>query len=206
MTSADAMAIDERSAFTAAAATFRGVVAQVGDRWYQPGLGEWTVRDLVGHTSRSLVTVEDYLAAEPGAVEVESAADYYRSVLHIAPASVVERGRAAGVALGEDPEAFLADLDARVQALVAAAPDDAFVATAAGGMRLIDYLPTRTFELVVHSADLAVALDVLTTPAADAAASAWQLAGQLAQARGATVDVLLALTGRRTLPTGFSLL
>jgi uncharacterized protein (TIGR03083 family) len=199
------MTIDERAAFTAAAATFRGTVAHVGDRWDQPGLGEWTVRDLVGHTSRSLVTVEEYLDAEPGAIEVESAVGYYSAVSHIAPASVVERGRAAGVALGDDPEGFLAALDARVQARVASAPDDAYVATAAGGMRLIDYLPTRTFELVVHTADLAVALDVVGTPG-DEIASAWRLAGQLAHGHGAAADVLLALTGRRTLPEGFSVL
>ena len=110
------MDIDERSAFTAAARWFRGTVALVEGRWDQPGLGEWTVRDLVGHTSRSLVTVEDYLQVEPGPIEVGSATEYYRRVRQVgSSAAVVERGRAAGAALGEDPEGFLAALDARVQ-------------------------------------------------------------------------------------------
>lgn len=97
------------------------------------------VRDLVSHTSRSLVTVETYLAAEPGEVTVRAAAAYYEVVLRADPAAIAERGREAGQALGHDPFAFLADLDVRVQAAVAGAEDDAYVASAAGGMRLIDY-------------------------------------------------------------------
>src|SRR4051794_18749839 len=40
------------------------------DQWAQPGLGVWTVRDLVGHGSRSLLTVETYLGRPATAVEV----------------------------------------------------------------------------------------------------------------------------------------
>jgi hypothetical protein len=92
-----------------------------------------------------------------------------------------------------------------VQAKVASAPDDAFVATVAGGMRLIEYLPTRTFELVVHTADLTSALGIAAAPPAVAAASALRLAADLALERDSAVDVLLALTGRRPLPDGFSI-
>jgi hypothetical protein len=108
--------------------------------------------------------------------------------------------------MGTDPVAFLGALAERVLKKVEAAADDAFVATIAGGMRLIDYLPTRTFELVVHTADLGVALDVVDEPPAEAAASALLLAGLLVRENGATADVLLALTGRRPLPTGFTVL
>ena len=43
-----------------------GAVADLVDtippeRWDGPGLGEWDLRALVGHTSRSLLTVEAYL-------------------------------------------------------------------------------------------------------------------------------------------------
>ena len=200
------VSIDERAAFRAASRWFRAEVAQVGGRWEEPGLGEWTVRDLVGHTSRSLVTVETYLDAEPAEVTVDSAAEYYAFVRQVSPTAVAERGREAGRALGADPAAFLAGLDERVQARVTDAPDDAYIATAAGGMRLIDYLPTRTFELVVHTADLGAALDVAARPPDDALASALQLAGQLAHSSGVDVDVLLALTGRRPLASGFTVL
>ena len=108
--------------------------------------------------------------------------------------------------MGADPAGFLAALEERVLAKVAAADDAAYVASAAGGMRLIDYLPTRTFELVVHTADLAVALGVETSPPAAAETSALQLAADLAREQGSGVDVLLALTGRRPLAPAFSLL
>jgi uncharacterized protein (TIGR03083 family) len=172
--------VDERAAFDAAAAWFLTTVDEVGDRWSEPGLGEWTVRDLVGHASRSLVTVETYLDVEPGEVTVASALDYYLAIRGAsAGPTVAERGRQAGAAMGADPRAFLATLAERVRAKVASSADDAFVATIAGGMRLIDYLPTRTFELVVHTADLGAALDVPVEPPAEAAASALQLAALL---------------------------
>ncbi len=52
-----------RSAFGDAASSFVEATARVGDRWAAPGLEEWDVRSLVGHASRSLLTVEAYLAA-----------------------------------------------------------------------------------------------------------------------------------------------
>lgn len=198
------MHIDERAAFRSAATWFREVVHQVGDRWDLPGLGEWTVRDLVGHTSRALSTVASYLDAEPGPVVVESTTAYYLAVGQ-SSAAVAERGREAGRALGDDPAAAIGDLSQRVLAKVDSAPDDAFVGTAAGGMRLIDYLPTRTFELVVHTADLASALDLEPAPPSVAAASALSLAGELSLERGSAVEVLLALTGRRPLAANFTL-
>jgi uncharacterized protein (TIGR03083 family) len=201
--------IDERAAYRDAASWFRSVVDGVDGRWDAPGLGEWTVRDLVGHTSRSLVTVEAYLDAATVPVAVETAVDYYAVVSAAAAGpGVAQRGRDAGAALGADPVGFLAELDARVQARVAAEADDAPVATIAGGMRLVDYLPTRTFELVVHTADLRAALGTVDGPPAPgtAVASVFALVGQLAAARGAVDDVLLALTGRRPLPGGFTLL
>ena len=198
----------ERAAFTEAAAWFRGVVDQVRG-WDRPGLGEWTVRDLVGHTSRSLITVETYLDAEPGEISLRSPVAYYEAVLDAPTAStgdVTERGRVAGRNLGADPVGFLADLDRRTQAKVRAAGDDAFVGTPFGGMRLIDYLPTRTFELVVHTGDLGVAAGVEASAPDVALASALCLVGDLARVRGHGLLVLHALTGRRPLPDGFSLL
>lgn len=198
------MQIDERAAFRSAGDWFRETVGRVGDRWELPGLGEWTVRDLVGHTSRALSTVASYLDAEPGPIEVPSTTAYYLAVGQ-SPAAVAERGREAGRALGNDPVSAVGELYDRVQAKVESAPDDAYVGTAAGGMRLIDYLPTRTFELVVHTADLSSALGVEPEPPSVAAASALRLAGALSLERGSAVDVLLGLTGRRPLPTGFTI-
>ena len=55
----------------------RGVVRPPPPPWRtaggrEPGLGEWDVRSLVGHTSRALLTVETYLASPAEVVKVGS--------------------------------------------------------------------------------------------------------------------------------------
>ena len=62
-----------QQAFADAAQWFVTTTALVDGRWDAPGLGEWDVRSLVGHTSRSLLTVETYLGRPAEVVEVESA-------------------------------------------------------------------------------------------------------------------------------------
>src|SRR3954468_11797719 len=95
---------DSVRAFADAAGTFARLAAAVGDRWDRPGLGEWDVRALVGHTSRALLTVESYLGRPATEVEVASAVDYFRAARSIAAGpEVAERGREAGRALGADP-------------------------------------------------------------------------------------------------------
>jgi uncharacterized protein (TIGR03083 family) len=197
---------DSRRAFADAAQWFVRTAARVGDRWDRPGLGEWDVRDLVGHTSRSLLTVETYLARPATAVEVDSAVDYYRATSAVAAGpGVAARGREAGVALGADPAAAVAEIAARVLPLVEARDGTELLTTIAGGMRLVDYLPTRTFELVVHTSDLATALDVPLDVPPSAAGHALQLVADLAVATGRAGPLLLAATGR-PVPGGFSVL
>ena len=199
---------ESRRAFTDAAEWFVSMAALVGDRWDRPGLGEWDVRALVGHTSRSLLTVEMYLARPAEAVEVASAMEYFRVTRAAAAGpAVAERGRDAGAALGSDPAAGVAEIAARVLPLVASCDGTELLTTIAGGMRLQDYLPTRTFELAVHTSDLASALGVLPPEVpATAAAQALAVVAELAVTEGHAGTLLLAATGRRGLPAGFSVL
>jgi uncharacterized protein (TIGR03083 family) len=198
---------ESRRAFTDAAQWFVGTAALVGDRWDRPGLGEWDVRALVGHTSRSFLTVETYLARPAGAVEVACAADYFRAIrAAAADPAVAVRGREAGTALGADPAAAVARIAARVLRLVDTRNGTELVTTIAGGMRLADYLPTRTFELAVHTTDLVTALGVPPEVPATAAAQALDLVADLAVADGLAGPLLLAATGRQGLPAGFSVL
>ena len=198
---------DSRRAFADAAEWFVRMAALVGGRWDRPGLGEWDVRALVGHTSRSLLTVETYLARPAAAVGVASAADYFRATRAVAAdPAVAARGRDAGTALGTDPAAAVAEIAARVLRLVDAQDGTELVTTIAGGMRLGDYLPTRTFELAVHTADLATALGVPPEVPATAAAQALHVVADLAVADGLAGPLLLAATGRPGLPAGFSVL
>jgi uncharacterized protein (TIGR03083 family) len=198
---------ESQRAFTDAAGWFVGTAALVGDRWDRPGLGEWDVRALAGHTSRSLLTVEAYLARPAAAVEITSASDYFRATrAAAADAAVAARGRDAGAALGTDPAAAVAQIAARVLALVDTLDGTELVTTAAGGMRLDDYLPTRTFELAVHTADLAAALGVPPDVPATAATQALHIVSDLAVGDGVAGPLLLAATGRPRLPAGFSVL
>ena len=86
------------------------------------------------------------------------------------------------MALGEDPPAAIGELATRVLAVVAATPDEAPVRTYAGVAQLGTYLPTRTFELTVHTLDLATALGqdppaILQEPIAACLALAAAVAG-----------------------------
>ena len=201
---------DPRPDFRLAAEGFVTVVQSIApDRWGDPALGVWTVRDLAGHAGRALLTVESYLEPEPRGTQPElgdAVAYYRRAAADLAdPDAVAERGRRAGEALGDQPAASVAATAQRVLALVADAPDDATVATPIGVIRLLDYLPTRTFELVVHSLDLCAATGAPVPASLSGPIGAClHLAVDLADADGHGPDVLLALTGRRPLPGGFS--
>jgi hypothetical protein len=198
---------DSRRAFADAAAWFVHTAALVDGRWTQPGLGDWDVRALVGHTSRSLLTVETYLDRPADAVELPSAADYYRATRLMARGpEVSERGRDAGTALGDDPAAAVAEIAGRVVPLVDGQDGGTLLTTIAGGMRLADYLPTRTFELAVHTADLATALALPLDVPATAAEQALELVAELAVTGGLAGPLLLAATGRPVLPVGYSVL
>jgi hypothetical protein len=198
---------DSRRAFADAAMWFVRMLDLVGDRWSERGLGEWDIRALVGHTSRSLLTVEAYLAQPAAAIEIASAADYFRATSAAAAGpAIAARGREAGEALGSDPAAAVAEIAARVLPLLDAQHGTELVTTIAGGMALADYLPTRTFELAVHTSDLAVALDAPAGVPATAAAQALRIVTDLAVADGRAAQLLLAATGRRGLPKGFSVL
>ena len=76
--------------------------------------------------------------------------------------------------------------------------------TIAGGMRLDEYLRTRTFELVVHGLDIEGASGVAPAFAQDPLVDATGLAAEVAALTGRAPDLLRAVTGRGSLPQGFS--
>lgn len=197
-----------REAYAHAAQMFVETVQQVrAEQWDHIALGEWTVRDLVGHTNRALLTVETYLGQPAPVAEVERPVDYFiRASAALAdPAAVAARGREAGQALGADPVAVVRETAARVLDRVESAADDVCLTTPVGGMRLIDYLPTRVFELTVHTLDIAAAISVPVTPPEGAAALTLRIVADLVASRpDKGAPLLLAATGRQALPQGFS--
>jgi len=197
-----------RDAFVQAAQWFTHTVPVGRGRWDEIALGEWTVRDLVGHTSRAIVTLEAYLSSPATAAEVTTSVEYFHQALAAIgdEAAVAQRGRDAGAALGEDPATAVDEIAQRVIEGLNAQSGEALLTTPVGGMRLVDYLPTRTFELTVHTCDLSAALGVpLDVPKAAAEESLWLLGG-LASRPNLAGPLLLAATGRRPLPARFSVL
>jgi uncharacterized protein (TIGR03083 family) len=196
---------DPRHTFAEAAEAFAVLVRAIPpDAWEGPGLGEWDLRSLVGHTSRSLITVETYLGQPANREDVPSAAAYYAAISTVDPAAVAGRGRQAGRALGDDPVATVQSLVPRVLALVQRAGNP-LITTAAGGMRLRTYLPTRTLELVVHGLDIATAVDLPAPDYRDAVLSeVAEVAAGAAVLQGHGLELIRALTGRAPLPHGFS--
>jgi len=202
-----------REAYESVAAVFVDTVAQICEPlWHQPGLGVWTVRDLVGHTSRALLTVETYLAQSAPHADLARPIDYYlqarmqtQATLAAADA-IAARGRQAGEALGADPAQAVRDIATRVLAAVRVAADNALVGTPLGGMRLIDYLPSRIFELAVHTLDIAHAVSLAVTLPETAARVTVHLLADAALESGKVAPLLLAATGRQPLPDGYSVL
>lgn len=170
--------------------------------WDGPGLGGWSVRDLVGHAGRSFVTVTTYLRSGAGqAPTLDHPLDYALAYRMVAAdlAGVEERGREAGRALAEDPAASMRTWFDEARAALDAHDDDAPAATLVGVMRLADYLPCRVLELVVHAGDIARALGVTVVIPDDARGVATTYAAGLAAESEHADQVLLALTGRGTL-------
>ena len=201
--------------YASAATTFADLVRRIpAAAWTGPGLGEWNLRDLVGHASRSLVTVSTYLrtpilgGAEDSREDVTSAADYYVQIRDYAStlgaADVAERGRQAGRDLGADPAAAVDALVQKALSDVAAADDPLIQVIGGLGIRLGNYLPTRTFELAVHGLDIARASGVALTLPEDVLTEAATLAARIAVRTGDGDALLLAMTGRVALPDGFA--
>src|SRR6478735_4386126 len=207
MTSLD----ESRTTYELAAAAFLDLAAQVPlERYAEPGLGNWDLRALIGHTGRSLVTVATYLTTKADTVDTEDAADYFAVVNRLAHGTardaIHQRGIEAGVALGADPLAALHRSREEAQlALDMLENADTVVTTAGGGMWVSDYLPTRTFELTVHCLDIARATGLEFVPPTEALADTLALASASALRQGHGVDVVLALTGRQPLPAGASI-
>lgn len=198
-----------RVPYLSACATIADLASGIAPgRWDDPGLGAWNLRSLLGHTSRSIVTVLTYLQQPSDQIVAPSAEAYYALILGATPLdsdAIVERGRQAGIALGCDPAAAIRTLVPEVTAALTDHTDDEVITTIVGGMRIGDYLPTRTFELVVHGYDLAVATDLPVRFSDDAVMQTATLAARVAVVTGYGPELISALTGRAPLRAGFSI-
>jgi len=93
------MALDATAAFESAAGFFVELVDTIAPTaWNGPGLGEWDLRSLVGHTARSFTTVITYLTHPAEVVDMPSAVEYYRWTVQ----AVDALGQRSNVVQGED--------------------------------------------------------------------------------------------------------
>jgi uncharacterized protein (TIGR03083 family) len=201
---------DSVATFASAARSFAALVHEIpASAWDGPGLGEWDLRSLVGHASRSLITVSTYLQQPADREDITTPQEYYVRVnpatLGLAPAGVVERGRQAGRDLGDDPPARVDELVSQVLGELSGVDDPLITVIGGAGIRLQTYLPTRVFELAVHGLDIARAVGISYALPADVLEEATVLAARIAAAEGQGEAMLLALTGRNGLPPSFSI-
>lgn len=194
--------------FEQSAHAFLDLVRRIpADAWDAPGLGEWSIRSLVGHTTRAILTVEQYLHLDdPGEVNVPDAEHYYAQVYtqFTDPDAVRERGVEAGRWLGDDPEHRIVEALGRANLEIELAGPHRVVSIGGMGIPLAEYLRTRVLELVVHVFDLARATGLPADVPMAAVEAATALAASTAALRGEGETVLRALTGRGVLPEGFS--
>jgi uncharacterized protein (TIGR03083 family) len=195
--------------YGSAATVFAELVHQLPTTgWDGPGLGDWDLRALVGHASRSLTTVSTYLKVAAAHEDVASAEEYYVKIrayaADLGAADILERGRQAGRDLGPDPAATVDALLARVLAELDGAGDPLIGVIGGLGIRLSNYLPTRTFELAVHGLDIIRATGLQFALPEQVLEEATVLAARVSVALGQGESVLLSLTGRCALPVGFS--
>ena len=198
-----------RDVFASAAHAFARLVQVLpADSLDGPGLGEWDLRALVGHTSRSLVTVSTYLQSPASTADLAGPVEYYaamRGYMSDAGAeAIVERGRQAGRDLGSDPAAAGDALASRALDDIDDAGDPLITVIGGYGIRLSGYLPTRVFELAVHSLDIARAAGLSADLPKEVLEAAGVLATQIAVELGQGETLLMALTGRTELPRTFS--
>jgi uncharacterized protein (TIGR03083 family) len=179
------------------------------EKWSDPALGSWDVRSLVGHTSRAITVVEQYLLADPAPeINTPDAESYYSVAFkkYTDNDAIAERGVAAGQALNENSGIeFEAALD-RALVLIASNGPDRLVAIGPIGIPLGEYLRTRVFELVVHGMDIAQAANISHGLPDDIIARVAQLSATVAVRQGHGQAVLFALTGRRPLSPRFTIL
>ncbi|MEU9474174.1 sterol carrier family protein [Streptomyces sp. NPDC048191] len=125
-------------------------------------LGEWTVRELVVHIGMALTAVHRALALpEPPKADAAPLDWPFATAANSAAIDEFTRNLAAEQA---DPDAFLADVQRSLRALLDEHPGSRVLATSAGAMSIDDYLVTRAVELVVHTDDLNAAVPGLDVP------------------------------------------
>lgn len=138
----------------------RTLATVTAEDWGRPGLGEWTIAELVVHLLNGATRIDAYLDLDPGEAAACDRVSYFQCDLEAIAPAVAERARqeASSIDPGELPARFAGGWRASVDR-AAALPPEHVLATFRGPMRLDEYTATRVVEMVVHHMDLRMALD-----------------------------------------------
>jgi len=162
-----------RSTYLEAVHTTISLVAdpKIEESWDSPSaLREWRVSGLTGHLVRAVTTVEQYLEADlaPGGRRISPGA-YYATVIDTDDIgselhrTIRERGDEMANAGHSKLLAMMKETADRLRKRLDSEPPDRLVAVLRGlVLSLDDYLRTRLVELVIHSDDLAVSVNIST--------------------------------------------
>ena len=195
-----------RAAFEEAGRTLLHTLRAIGpEQWDTPsGVGEWTVRELAAHALRGFSMLQHAITDEPRVDRIVSdAGEYYATALaaNDIHAAIAQRGRDGGLALA-DPVGQAEPLIEQVSSMVSSMGDDDPVNTIVGQMTLTEYLATRVVEVGVHTLDLQRATGQF--PELHSETSEVILSVLVGMA--SPVPLILALTGRLSLPPGHNVL
>lgn len=196
------MSFPEVDAFAEECAATNATLAAVPhDAWLRPGLGSWTVAELVTHLVRGVTRITAYLPESAAQAPEFDRVSYFSFDADAEAAGVAQR--AVEEAAGVDPTTLPGRFNLGWLASVAAASDhgpEQLLPTFRGTMRLDEYVATRVLEVVVHHLDVRTALDL--PPASTPAASRMTmniLEGLLGESRPRAMGrtrFILAATGR----------
>lgn len=186
------------AAFLDASRLFTDAVALVPrEAWDAPGLGKWSVRELVAHANRANTTVVEYVE-QPRPPEPPDSG-------YFTDEAIAARASAGVASLGNDPASTVKAASEAAISLVERSMPEAVVGSPAGTLTLARYLPSRTAELAVHALDLARAIGSDARLPRHIVTETLLFAARRAAARASGQEVLLALTGRGPLPAGYSI-
>lgn len=192
--------LDVRAGFCEAGEAFVAAVAATDPaRYGSPASPQWTVLDLIGHATRAFSTTVEAVGrpVDDATPMLEDAAAYFRAAFAVpgVHAGIEARAHEAALALADDPPTVAAAELVAANAVVTTTDLDRVVQHALGRLRLADYLVTRVVELVLHTADLQLALGVAPTVPTLPASIARDVVVALAD-RAEPLAVACALAGR----------
>jgi hypothetical protein len=206
-----------RDAFLKSSEAALGLLREpaLAERWSKPStLPDFSTGGLARHLANQITRTLTYLAAAPGDSAI-SVLDHFTGNAWVTSGvdsadNIDIRHRSEQDAAATTPEELADDVDAalrELQTVLPAQSADRIVDLDDWGLTVNDFLLTRVLELVVHTDDLAVSLDIPTPPMPEHATEATiQLLSRIAAWRHGPLSVVRALARQERAPASIAAL